>query len=78
MHLKVNLYSTPSCGYCTAAKRYFKQLGIPFREYDVSKDRKAADKMVRKTGQMGVPVIEIGNKIVVGFDKNKINNYLGI
>lgn len=78
MHSKIVIYSTPSCSHCNAAKRYFKQLGIPFREYDVSRDMGAADKMVRKTGQMGVPVIEIGNKVIIGFDREKINKVLGV
>jgi glutaredoxin-like YruB-family protein len=72
MHKKITIYSTPNCPHCVSAKRYFKTLGIPFKDYDVSKDRKAAEKMVKKTGQMGVPVIEIGNQIIIGFNKSRI------
>jgi len=74
MHKKITIYSTPNCPHCVSAKRYFKQLGLPFKDYDVSKDRSAAEKMVRKTGQMGVPVIEIGNQIVIGFNRKRIES----
>ncbi|HOO31735.1 MAG TPA: glutaredoxin family protein [Thermotogota bacterium] len=76
MHKKITIYSTPNCPHCVSAKRYFKSLGIPFKDYDVSKDRKAAENMVKKTGQMGVPVIEIGNQIIIGFNKGRIENML--
>ncbi|UYP00761.1 glutaredoxin family protein [Oceanotoga sp. DSM 15011] len=77
-HVKITVYSTPSCPWCSRAKNYFKSLGLNFKNIDVSKDQKAAEKMVKKSGQMGVPVIEIGNKVIVGFDKNKIDNLLGV
>ncbi len=77
-HVKIKVYTTPTCPWCRRAKDYFKQLGLSFNEVDVSKDQKAAEEMVRKSGQMGVPVIEIGNNIVVGFDKAKIDRLLGI
>lgn len=76
MNQRIVVYTTPSCPYCTTAKRYFQQLGLTFQEKDVSKDQRAAQIMVQKSGQMGVPVIEIGSHIVVGFDKAKINQYL--
>ncbi|MDN5343156.1 MULTISPECIES: glutaredoxin family protein [Oceanotoga] len=77
-HVKITVYSTPSCPWCSRAKNYFKSLGLNFKNIDVSKDQKAAEKMVKKSGQMGVPVIEIGNKVIVGFDKNKIDKLLGV
>lgn len=77
-HAKITVYSTPACPWCKRAKQYFKSLGLSFKDIDVSKDRKAAEKMVKKSGQMGVPVIEIGNKIIVGFDKAKIEKILQI
>jgi len=77
-HIKIAIYTTSRCPWCKKAKRYFKELGIPFKEYNVEKDQKAAERMVRKTGQMGVPVIEIGNQTIVGFDKTKIERLLGI
>ena len=75
---KVIVFSTPTCSFCTAAKHYFRQQGVKFRDVDVSRDPAAARDMVRRSGQQGVPVIDIGGKIVVGFDRNKINQLLGI
>lgn len=75
-HLKITVYFTPTCPHCTTAKRFFREKGIKFKEIDVSKDPKEAEKLVRKSGQMGVPVIEIGNKIIVGFNKAKIESIL--
>ena len=60
------------------AKKYFRQKGIRFRDVDVSRDLAAARDMIRRSGQQGVPVIDIGGKIVVGFDRPKIDKYLGI
>ncbi len=78
MALKVKIYSTPACPHCKAAKNYFKSLGIPFEDVDVSKDQREAERMVQKTHQYGVPVIEMGNQIVIGFDRNKIDRILGV
>lgn len=64
---KVTVYSTPTCPYCTFAKDYFRENGIPFNDVDVSSDRAAAQEMITKSGQMGVPVIDIEGEIVVGF-----------
>ena len=75
---KVIVFSTPTCSFCTAAKHYFRQQGIKFRDVDVSRDPAAARDMIRRSGQQGVPVIDIGGKIVVGFDRNQINQLLGI
>jgi glutaredoxin-like YruB-family protein len=75
---RVIVFSTPSCTYCNAAKRYFRDKGVKFRDVDVSRDAAAARDMVRRSGQMGVPVIDIGGKIVVGFDRPKIDRFLGI
>ena len=60
------------------AKKYFREKGIKFSDVDVSRDAAAARDMVRRSGQQGVPVLDIGGKIVVGFDRVKINKYLGI
>ena len=75
---KVVMFSTPSCSFCVAAKRYFKEKNIRFTDVDVSRDEKAAMDMLRKTGQRGVPVIMINNRPIVGFDKQKINTLLNI
>lgn len=75
---RVIIFSTPTCTYCNAAKRYLRERGIPFKDVDVSRDPAAARDMVRRSGQMGVPVIDIGGKIIVGFDRGKIDRYLGL
>jgi len=75
---RVIVFSTPTCTYCNLAKKYFREKGIRFKDVDVSRDAAAARDMVRRSGQQGVPVIDIGGKIIVGFDKTKINKYLGI
>lgn len=75
---RVIVFSTPTCSFCNMAKKYFREKGIKFNDVDVSKDPAAARDMVRRSGQQGVPVIDIGGKIVVGFDRVKINKYLGI
>lgn len=75
---KVLVFSTPTCSFCNLAKKYFREKGVKFTDIDVSRDQAAARDMVRRSGQMGVPVIDIGGKIIVGFDKPKINSLLGI
>ncbi|NOX36301.1 MAG: NrdH-redoxin [Calditrichaeota bacterium] len=75
---RVIIFTTPTCSFCRAAKQYFIQKKIKFKEVDVSKDERAARDMMRRTGQMGVPVILINNRPIVGFDKPKINRLLGI
>lgn len=78
MAKKIIVYSTPSCGYCDLAKDFFKANKMAFKEIDVSEDEKAAQDMIHKSGQMGVPVIEIDGKVIVGFDKPAIKKALGI
>ncbi len=75
---KITVYSTPTCMWCRKVKSYFKEHNIPFKDYDVSSNQDKAQEMVRKSGQMGVPVIIIDNSVIVGFDKNKIDNLLGL
>ncbi|MEE8470619.1 MAG: Uxx-star family glutaredoxin-like (seleno)protein, partial [Dehalococcoidia bacterium] len=72
----VEVYSTPTCGYCQQAKRFLSERGIKFTEYDVSRDRAAADKMVRLTGHMGVPVIVVDGEVVIGFDRPRLERLL--
>lgn len=71
--MNVEVYTTPTCGYCHQAKEYLRQRGIPFVEHDVSRDRAAASEMVQRTGQMGVPVIVIDGETVVGFDRPRLD-----
>jgi len=75
---RVIVFSTQACPHCNSAKRYLRQVGIRFKDVDVSRDSAAARDMVRRSGQMGVPVIDIGGKIIVGFDRPKIDRFLGI
>jgi len=75
-HIKV--YSTPMCPYCYTLKEFLKENGFEFEDIDVSKDKKSLDEMVEKSGQMGVPVIEIDGEVIVGFDKEKICKKLNI
>jgi len=75
---RVLIFTTPSCPHCNAAKRYFRQKGIRFKDVDVSRDHAAARDMIRLSGQSGVPVIKIGNKVVVGFNRPKIDQLLGL
>ena len=74
--MSVTLYSTPSCGFCTKAKSFFREKHIPFTEYNVASDQRKAEEMVRKSGQMGVPVIDIHGKIIVGFNQLEIERAL--
>ncbi|MFA5410784.1 MAG: glutaredoxin domain-containing protein [Candidatus Omnitrophota bacterium] len=78
MASKVLVYSTPTCPYCIRAKQFLDENKIPFENFDVSTDQEKAEEMIRKSGQMGVPVLEIDGKIIVGFDKERIKQALGI
>lgn len=73
---RVIVFTTPTCSYCNAVKSYLRQKGIKFHDVDVSRDAAAARDMVRRSGQQGVPVIDIGGKIVIGFDRAKIDSLL--
>ena len=73
---QVFIYSTPSCAYCKMAKEYFAKNNVAYTEYDVARDITKRQEMLDKTHQFGVPVIEIDGKIVIGFDKSKINQLL--
>lgn len=74
----VTVYTTPTCTWCNTIKRHLQEHGVRYREIDVSADQKAAEEMVRKSGQQGVPQTDINGQIIVGFDKNRINSLLGI
>jgi glutaredoxin 3 len=73
---KVLVFSTSTCSWCRRAKRYLKERGVPFKEINVERDADAAREIVRKTGQTGVPVIKIGSRWIVGFDKEQIDREL--
>jgi len=74
----VTVYTTPTCSWCNTLKTYLRTSRIPFTEVDVSRDPHAAEELVRRTGQQGVPQTDIEGTIVVGFDKKRINDLLGI
>ena len=76
--MNVKVYSTPSCPWCTKAKDYLKANNVTFEEFDVSLDRNAAVEMVNKSGQRGVPVLDINGNIIVGFDKPNIDKLLDL
>jgi glutaredoxin-like YruB-family protein len=75
---RVTVYSTPTCSWCNTLKTHLKKNGIRYTDIDVSRDQNAAQEMQRKSGQMGVPQTDINGEIIVGFDKTRINNLLGI
>ncbi|MDD5146618.1 MAG: glutaredoxin domain-containing protein [Candidatus Pacebacteria bacterium] len=78
MTTKVKVYSTPFCPYCVSLKEFLKENGVVFEEIDVSTDLVAQKEMIEKSGQMGVPVMEIGADIVIGFDKETILQLLDV
>ena len=78
MAKNITVYSTPTCPFCIRAKQYLKENNIQFTEYDVGADPVRAQEMMKKTDQMGVPVIDIDGNIVIGFDKEKIKEFLGL
>lgn len=78
MNKKVKIFTTPTCAYCRMAKEFFKQNNITYEEKDVVIDVQARDEMINKSGQMGVPVIFVGDDVVVGFDKRRLSELLGV
>ena len=75
---KVTIYSTPTCQYCHAAKDFFDEHNVEYTDHDVAADETARNEMIEKSGQMGVPVIDIDGKLIVGYDKAAISDLLGI
>ncbi|MDP3772217.1 MAG: glutaredoxin domain-containing protein [bacterium] len=75
---KVIIFTTPSCVYCKMAKEFFKKNNIAYDEKDVASDAAARDDMLARSGQLGVPVIDIDGKIVIGFDQARLKELLGI
>ncbi len=74
----IKIYTTPTCVFCRMAKDFFKANKLDYQEFNVATDEKARDEMVKKSGQLGVPVIDIDGKLVLGFDKPKLQQLLGI
>ena len=75
---RVKIYSTPTCPYCVRVKQFLKDNNIEFEDIDVSADQQKAEEMVKVSGQMGVPVIDIEGEVIVGFEKEEIKKALGI
>ena len=75
---KITIYTTPTCAYCKMTKAFFKEHNVTYEEKDVANDHALAEEMVKKSGQMAVPVIDIDGQIVVGFDQSKLSELLHI
>ncbi len=78
MDKTVTIYSTPVCHFCHAAKDFFAENNVTYTEHDVASDTDKRQEMIEMTGQMGVPVIRIGDDVVIGFDEDKIKELLGV
>lgn len=78
MDKQVKIYSTPTCPWCIRTKQFLKENNITFQDLDVSGNQTLTDEMVKKSGQMGVPVLDIEGEIIVGFDKERIKTALGL
>ncbi len=76
METAVTIYSTPVCHFCHAAKEFFAANNVAYTEYDVAADAEKRQEMIDVTGQMGVPVIRIGDDVVIGFDEAKLKELL--
>jgi glutaredoxin-like YruB-family protein len=75
---QVKIYSTPTCVWCKATKEFLDEHKVKYEDINVASDAKAREYMLNRTGQMGVPVIEIGNDVIIGFDEERISELLGI
>jgi glutaredoxin-like YruB-family protein len=78
MDKSVKIYSTPTCPWCIRTKQFLKENNVTFEDIDVSSNQTAAEEMVKKSGQMGVPVLDIEGEIIIGFDREKIKKALGL
>jgi len=74
----IKIYSTPFCAYCKAAKEYLTERGFAYNDIDVAHNYEKSEEMIEKSGQMGVPVIDINGEIVIGFDRSAIDKALGL
>jgi glutaredoxin-like YruB-family protein len=74
--MDVKIYTTPTCVWCKKTKEFFREHNVKYKEIDVSSDEQAAHEMIQKTGQLGVPVVEIDNNIVIGYDMPKLKKFL--
>lgn len=74
----VSIYTTPTCHFCQMSKEFFKEHGVEYTEYNVAADTEKRQEMIDKSGQMGVPVVFIGDEMIVGFDKKRFEEELGL
>lgn len=74
----VVIYSTPSCGYCKLAKEFMTERNVEYTEHNVASDVEKRNEMMEKTGQMGVPVIEVDEQIMIGFDRAALAKLLNV
>ncbi len=75
---EVHIYSTPTCHFCQAAKSFFSENNIAYNDYNVAEDAEKRNEMLEKSGQMGVPVIFIGDDMIIGFDEGRVRELLGL
>ena len=78
MNKNVTIYSTPTCHFCQMTKEFLKEKNIGYTEFDVARDLEKRQEMIQKSGQMGVPVIFVGNDMIIGFDKERLMTSLGV
>jgi len=78
MAKNVTIYSTPTCTYCRAAKEFFTENNVVYTEHNVATDMERRNEMIEKSGQMGVPVIFVDNDMVIGYNKSKLEQLLGL
>jgi glutaredoxin 3 len=74
----VTIYSTPTCHFCGMTKEFLKEHNVAYTEYDVAHDLDKRQEMIQKSGQMGVPVIYVGDELIIGFDQEKLETSLGL
>lgn len=78
MDKNITIYSTPTCHFCQMTKDFLKEKGINYTEHDVAHDLEKRQEMIQKSGQMGVPVIFVGDEMIIGFDKERLMSTLGV
>ena len=78
MDKNITMYTTPTCHFCHMTKEFLKKKGIEYTDYNVAEDADKRKEMIERSGQMGVPVIFVGNEMLIGFDKDKLSTALGL
>lgn len=76
LKMEIKVYSTPTCPWCHKAKEFLKEKNVEFEDFDISSDEKARNEVLDKSGQMGVPVLDIDGEIIIGFDQEAIEKAL--